>query len=84
MDYNKDFLYLDDCVYLLKEFLQEIYFVKNVQNYKYNLEVVCFDKNLKKIGIFFIKDNFYDYVFVKDSCFYFFNFYKKKYYIYEI
>ncbi|MCO5259607.1 MAG: hypothetical protein M9916_05640 [Crocinitomicaceae bacterium] len=83
-DYNKEVFITTDYVYLLKEFPIDIHVENNIQIYNHNLELIKFDKNLKKISSYYIKDNVYYYAFMKEKKMYLFNFKKNKYYVYEI
>ncbi|MDR0801172.1 hypothetical protein [Fluviicola sp.] len=83
-DYNKDILISGNHVILLREFLKESYYKNNIQNYNLDTEIIIFNKDLKKIRSYFIKDNGDFYSLVKNNKLYLFNVFRNKYYVYEI
>lgn len=83
-DYNRDLIASGNYIYLIKEFPNKIYYENNVRTYDHILEVKKFDKQLKVIKTFYIKDNSYSFAFIEDNKLYLFNLDKNKCLVYEI
>jgi hypothetical protein len=83
-DYNRDILLSGDFVYLVREIPARIYYKDNVRMYETVLELKKFDKQLHLINTTHIKDHIYSYGLIEGSKLFLFNFFKNKYFIYEI
>lgn len=83
-DYNRDLILTKNNIYLIKEIPSKIYYEQNVRMYETVLELKKFDKQLNLIKTTYIKDKIYSYALIKEGKLLLFNFYKNKYYTYEI
>jgi hypothetical protein len=83
-DYNRDILLSNNCIYLIKEIPAKIYYKDNVRMYETVLELKKFDKQFNLVKSTYIKDHIYSYALIEGNKLLLFNFFKNKYFTYEI
>lgn len=82
--YNKELITNNNYLYLLREVLDSVYYVKGIREYNRSIEIIKFDKNLNKLNSFYVKIQYYNYALVINDKIYFFNFDKNIIYVYKI
>lgn len=82
--YNRDLLVSGDNIYLIREIPQKIYFEEGVKKYKHIIEIRKYDKELNHIESYYIENNVYSLISIKNGRVFLFDFEKNKTLIYEL